>query len=213
MSIGGTAGYRDLTDLPTGVAAAIRAATAAGFEHSCEPAQGRLLSVLAAGATGGVIGETGTGVGVGLAWLAAAAGPDTRLVSVERDPDRHAIARDLFAADPRVTVLHGDWTDLHAHGPFDLLVLDGGGGKGEDVVPADWLTPGGTVAIDDFTPFHTWPPTYQGQPDTTRLHWLTRPDLLATEIRLGPDSSTIVARYVSRSVASADAAAPSPDPG
>ena len=37
------------------------------FAHSCRPEHGRLLYALAAGA--GTIGETGTGCGVGLAWL------------------------------------------------------------------------------------------------------------------------------------------------
>jgi predicted O-methyltransferase YrrM len=43
------------------------------------PEQGRLLFALAARAQ--PIGETGTGCGVGLAWLASGARPGTRLVS------------------------------------------------------------------------------------------------------------------------------------
>ena len=39
-----------------------------GFANSCRPEHGRLLRALAAGA--GTIGETGTGCGAGLAWLA-----------------------------------------------------------------------------------------------------------------------------------------------
>jgi predicted O-methyltransferase YrrM len=197
MSIGGTAAYRDLTGLPPLVVAAVTAAGDTGFEWSCQPAQGRLLGTLAAGVTGGVIGETGTGCGVGLAWLASAAGPDTRLVSIERDPARCAVARRVFAADPRVTVLCGDWTELAAHGPFDLLVLDGGG-QGKDVEPPlsppDWLAPLGTVVIDDFTPLTGWPPLHDGAPDTARLHWLTHPALLATELRLGAGLAAVVGR-------------------
>jgi predicted O-methyltransferase YrrM len=198
MSIGGTTAYHDLTGLPQRVAAAVRAASTAGFEFSCRPAQGRLLSVLAAGVTAGVIGETGTGCGVGLAWLTEAAGPGTRLVSVERDPVRSTISADLFADDPRVTVIPGDWTQLAGHAPFDLLVLDGGGsGKTDEPIdPGDWLTVGGTVVIDDFAPITDWPPLHDGAQDEARKYWLTHPDLLATEIRLGPDLATVVARYV-----------------
>jgi predicted O-methyltransferase YrrM len=196
MSIGGTAAYRNLTDLPPLVASAAAAADA-GFEWSCQPAQGRLLGTLAAGVSGGAIGETGTGCGVGLAWLAGAAGPDTRLVSIERDPARAAAARRLFAADPRVRVLSGDWSELAAHGPFDLLVLDGGG-QGKDAEPplnpADWLAPLGTVVIDDFTPLHGWPPVHDGAPDTARRYWLTHPALLATELRLTAGLATVVGR-------------------
>ena len=84
-----------------------------------------------------------------------------------------------------------------AHGPFDLLVLDGGGqGKGAEppLNPAHWLRNGGTLVIDDFTPPNTWPPEH----DPARLHWLTHPDLLATEIQLNPALATIVARYAPR---------------
>lgn len=199
MSIGGTAAYRFETDLPPLV---VRAVEAAGdFEYSCQPDQGRLLHLLASGRNGGVIGETGTGCGVGLAWLATAAGPDTRLVSIERDEQRYATARDLFADDDRVTVLHGDWPDLRAHGPFDLLVLDGGGqGKGDQppLDPAEWLTFGGTVVVDDFTPLTAWPAEFDGRPDRARNHWLDHPALLATEIRLNPGLSSVVGRYVVR---------------
>jgi predicted O-methyltransferase YrrM len=200
MSIGGTAAYRDVTDLPAPVAEAV--AAAGDFEYSCQPAQGRLLALLAAGVPGGgVIGETGTGCGVGLAWLASAAAKNVQLVSIERDADRHATAQRLFAEDDRVTVLHGDWTGLAAHGPFDLLVLDGGGqGKGAEppLDPARWLDDGGTLVIDDFTPMTEWPPRHDGALDTARHHWLTHPALLATEIRLTPTLATIVARRVTR---------------
>ncbi len=197
MTVGGTASYHGLTDLPPLVAAAAALADRTGFDLSCLPAHGRLLSVLAAGRPGGRIGETGTGCGVGLAWLASAADPSTRLVSVERDPGRAAAARELFAELPDVTVLTGDWSELEAHGPFDLLALDGGGGgkSGEEPVePRDWLAPGGTVVLDDFSPRTAWPPLHpDGGPDRARLHWLEHPDLVCTEVVTGPTSCTLVA--------------------
>ena len=48
-----------------------------GFAYSCRPEHGRLLFALAAGAE--VIGETGTGCGVGLAWLASGARPEAQV--------------------------------------------------------------------------------------------------------------------------------------
>ncbi|MGW4647152.1 hypothetical protein [Kitasatospora sp. NPDC004289] len=38
-----------------------------------------------------------------------------------------------------------------------------------------------------------WPPRYQGEPDTARLHWLGHPALRAVDLRLAPDLSTVVA--------------------
>jgi predicted O-methyltransferase YrrM len=191
VTIGGTAAYHGGTDLPPLVAAAAALAERAGFDLSCLPAHGRLLSVLAAGRPGGRIGETGTGCGVGLAWLASAADPSTRLVSVELDRHRAAAARDLFADVSNVTVLTGDWSELEAHGPFDLLALDGGGGgkSGEPPIePRRWLAPGGSVVLDDFTPRTVWPVE-----DPPRLHWLQHPDVLCTEVVTGPTSCTLVA--------------------
>jgi len=162
MSAGGNTAYQNLADLPPLVHAAIAIAVSQGFDHSCAPEQGRLLSVLARGCTGQLIGETGTGCGVGLAWMVEAASEPTSFVSIEIDDTRAAASASLFADDPNVRVLHGDWTQLHEHGPFDLLVLDGGGkgkepGDGPPLDPAaGWLAVGGSIVLDDFCAGWTW---------------------------------------------------------
>ncbi|WP_191873925.1 O-methyltransferase [Streptomyces filipinensis] len=172
MSLRGTEAHRDDDALPALVRRAVGAARGHGFAYSCRPEQGRLLQVLAAGAPHG-IAETGTGCGVGLAWLASGSRPGTRLISVERDAERARI---------------------EGYGPYDLLVLDGGGqAKGDGAAdPARLLAPGGTVVIDDFTPATPWPPRFDGVPDQARLHWLEHPELRATELRLAADLSVIV---------------------
>jgi predicted O-methyltransferase YrrM len=194
MSIGGTRGYAEHSGLPEIVARAVQLAERLEFEFSCRPEQGRLLHALASGARQG-IGETGTGCGVGLAWLVAGRQPGVPVVSVERDEQRAEQAARLFADVPDVDVIHGDWTEITGHGPFDLLVLDGGGsGKvGPAVDPLRLLTPTGTLVIDDFTPMVEWPPVHCGEPDQERLCWLQHPALLATEVRVAPDMSAIVA--------------------
>ncbi|WP_433043951.1 O-methyltransferase [Dactylosporangium sp. CS-033363] len=181
------------------VAAALDLAARTEFTQSCRPEHGELLRLLARGVGPGLIGETGTGCGAGLAWLLSGADPDARLVSIERDPSRAQAAAALFSAEPRVEVLHGDWRDLRAHGPFDLLVLDGGGqGKGAEppLEPAEWLRPGGLIAMDDFTPSTSWPPMYEGRVDEPRRHWLDHPDLRATEVRVAPDAAAVLATYL-----------------
>lgn len=198
MSIRGTASYDGVEDLPDEVSRAVHLARDLGFENSCRLEQGRLLQILAAGRRGGVIGETGTGCGVGLSWMVSGAGSDTRLLSVEREESLARSCRHLFGHLDNVHIDHGDWRTLLAHAPFDLLVLDGGGsGKGDAPVDVrEALRVGGTVVIDDFTPFADWPPTYRGAPDEARRYWFDHPNLLATEIRLSSDLSTILATRI-----------------
>ncbi|MFF7987304.1 O-methyltransferase [Streptomyces sp. NPDC007901] len=197
MSLHGTDAYKGDDALPVLVQRAVEAARAHGFAFSCRPGQGRLLQVLAAGAPHS-IAETGTGCGVGLAWLASGAPAGTRLISCERDRERARVASDVFRDCDHVEVLHGDWRRIEEFGPYDLLVLDGGGqAKGDGTAdPARLLAPGGTVVIDDFTPATTWPPHFDGAPDQARLHWLTHPDLRAAELRLATDLSVIVGTHL-----------------
>jgi predicted O-methyltransferase YrrM len=199
-----TAQYADRKDLPPLVERAVALAREMDFIQCCLPEQGALLAVLARGRAGGVIGETGTGCGAGLAWMASAVGPDTRLVSVEIDGRRAAACQALFAELPNVTVLHGDWRLIEPYGPFDLLVLDGGGGgKRPQAPPADparLLKPGATLVVDDLYPALEFWPEPAASPDelgrsvtSSRRHWLQHPDLLATEIRVHPLVGTILA--------------------
>ncbi|WP_069464903.1 O-methyltransferase [Actinacidiphila rubida] len=197
MSLDGTRAHlRGTGDLPPLVEQAARTAWRMGFRYSCRPEHGRLLRALAGGARH--IGETGTGCGVGLAWLVSGMPPGARAVSVERDQGRAAAAAALFAGlAPAVAVECADWTAIAEHGPFDLLVLDGGGqGKGgPDDPPADplaLLRPGGVVVIDDFTPSRGGPPVHAGRPDEARLHWLDHPALHTVEVPLAPDLAVLI---------------------
>jgi predicted O-methyltransferase YrrM len=95
----GTAAYDGLTGLPPLVERAVGLARRESFPNSCRPEHGRLLLALAAGAA--TIGETGTGCGVGLAWLASGSRPGTRLISVEIDAERAELTARYSPTSPR----------------------------------------------------------------------------------------------------------------
>ena len=199
MAIGGTTSYTRQADLPPRVASAVAAARYDGFAASCLPEQGRLLQLLAAGVGASRIGETGTGYGVGLAWMASMAHPDAQLFSIERAEHRALRAQQVFADEPRAKIRCGHWSDLARDAPFDMLVLDGGGqGKGHEppLRPADWLRLGAVVIIDDFTPMTCWPPRHSGQVDEARMYWLQHPQLRTTEIRITPTAASLIATYI-----------------
>jgi predicted O-methyltransferase YrrM len=177
---------------PEPVRAARELARKLGFAHSCSEPTGRLLATLAA-AAGGTVGESGTGCGFGTAWLRAGLREGSRLVTVERDPQRAAAVARMFDDDPAVSVLADDWSAIIAYRPFALLFLDGGGKRdGLDAV-ADLVEPGGVVVMDDFTPWAGWPPRHQGEPDELRIAWLTDPRFHAVELLASPTESVIIA--------------------
>jgi predicted O-methyltransferase YrrM len=177
--------------LPPLVERAAGLAATHGFPHSCAPAVGQLLRVLAASGSG-TAAESGTGYGVGTAWIRSGLRPGGRMVTVERDADRAAAAASLFVDDPRVVVVAGDWHRLADFAPFYLLFCDGGGKRDDQDLAIDWLLPGGFVLLDDFTVSSTWPPTFAGQRDRLREYWLTNPRLLTTEILMSPTSTAIL---------------------
>lgn len=178
---------------PPQVAAAARLAAEIGFRYSCIPEVGRLLRLAAAAKPGGVIAESGTGCGVGTAWLQSGLDPGARLITVERDEDLARRAADLFAPDERVRVLTGDWRLLAEHAPFDVFFCDGGGKRDDSQAVVDLLAPGGILVLDDFSPSPSWPPRFAGEVDEMRVFYLTHPDLHGTEVLTAATSSAIIA--------------------
>ncbi|GHI52996.1 O-methyltransferase [Streptomyces rubradiris] len=179
--------------MPPRVVAAEHAAGEAGFNKSCVLEVGRLLGLAAAAKPHGVIAESGTGSGVGTAWLHSGLGAGAHLVTVERDEALARRAAGVFADDDRVGVLTGDWRLLERHAPFDVFFCDGGGKRDDPEGVVELLAPGGLLILDDFTPSPHWPPRFGGEVDELRLFYLTHPVLNATEVLTTPTSSAVVA--------------------
>ena len=140
-----------------------------------------LLRVLA---TGRDVAELGAAYGETAALLAQTA---RSVVTVERDPERVAVARGRLHELANVELLEGDaYEELRGRGPFGLVFADGGR-------PYDWeailaLTePGGLIVKDDLTP---------GRPvegDDVREFLLRDTRLAAAEILATPELAVIVA--------------------
>ncbi|NIK57942.1 class I SAM-dependent methyltransferase [Kribbella shirazensis] len=180
-------------ELPPLVSAALSLSGRRGFVSSTRNETGRLLATLAASKTG-LLGELGTGCGVGSAWLRSGAGEGTNIVTAESDPQLAKAVAELFAADERIEVVSADWTALIERGPFALLFVDAREAKlsARDII-ADVVEPGGFVVLDDFTPSPVWPPMYEGRVDTLRQEWLMDKRFTTVEVMVAPDAAVLLA--------------------
>lgn len=173
--------------IPGRVQRALDLAAELRFELSCSLEVGRLLRVLAAQVNRGIIGEIGTGCGVGSAWLLSGMRAGASLVTVELEAVRAKRAGALFQDDPRVRVLHADWHVLLSLGPFALLFADGARAKQtEPEALLEALGPGGLLILDDFTTPDPWPAERRGPPDPVRDFWLSDPRVASTEVQISP---------------------------
>jgi predicted O-methyltransferase YrrM len=113
---------------------ALAVSAAAGLPAiQVSPLQGRLLWLLARAQRASAILEIGTLGGYSATWLARALPPEGRMVTLEVDPVRAAVARGNFAAagvTAQVELLVGDALDslralaAECRGPFDLIFID-----------------------------------------------------------------------------------------
>lgn len=164
------------------------------FTRSSLPETGRLLATLAATVIRGRIGEIGTGCGYGTAWIASGLQSGTMLYTIEIEEQLARDVQMLFADHPQVRVLHGDWRELTAYGPFDLLFADGGGAKRNnqhDII--EMVRIGGIIVLDDLTPEEYWPDEWKGRPDDVREFWLKTDRVVSTEIRVTERDAVILA--------------------
>ena len=174
---------------PPLVERAAELAAALAFENSCTPETGRLLHVLAGMRGRERVGETGTGVGYGAAWIVSALDPAVPFFTAELDEERADAAAELFRDDEQVRVLAGDWHDvLGRYAPFDLLFHDGSKRQpeldGEETLRL--LAPRGLIVMDDLTPGREGP-------DAVRDFWLNHPDVAAIELQVSRNETVIAA--------------------
>jgi predicted O-methyltransferase YrrM len=139
-----------------------------------------LLRVLAAGKD---VAELGTAFGEGAASLAETA---RTVVTVERDPERAAVARARLAGIENVELLEADcYEALRDRGPFGLVFADGGAYDWEAILAL--VAPGGLIVKDDLAP---------GRPvagDPVREFLLRDPRVAAVEILTTPETAAIIA--------------------
>jgi predicted O-methyltransferase YrrM len=151
----------EIVGAPTVLEEIHRDTKAVGFAMTSEPKTGSLLRSLAASKPKGSFLELGTGTGVGTAWLLAGMDPDSRLVTVDIDPNVVQIAQRHLGHDPRVTFQVTDgaaFLERSAPDEFDFIYADAGPGKFTHLdLALSLLRIGGIYFIDDLLPQESWP--------------------------------------------------------
>ena len=174
-----------------------RSADHHGPPSACIPQVGRLLQTLAAGKPNGLIGEIGTGAGVGTAWLASGLIGNVHLVSAEIDETRANAVKNLFRDYPQIEIRTGDWHDvININEPFDLLFIDAAPRK--DLEYPNWdaiiqyIKIGGQIVMDDLIPVELWPADWEDVIDYKREFALVNPRVIGTEVRTTATSSAVI---------------------
>lgn len=186
--------YRALNYVPPLVKRAINLAEQMGSKNWCSPETGRLLQLLAAQLPSGVIGEIGTGCGVGAAWIVSALSPGTSFFTVEEEPVFAAAARALFDPLLNVRVIQGSRCEFLGNWRFAMLFA--GKASGREDQPElflEALRQGGLIVLDSLTPYERMAPSQREDADPVRSFWLNDPRLLATELQVSAVESVILA--------------------
>ena len=159
----------DRSQPPKPLAAILDDTAASGFQLSCDERTGRLLRTLAASKPGGSFLELGTGAGVSAAWLLDGMDRDSRLISVDRDPEVQRIAVRRLASDHRCTFVEQDAAQFltsRSEPEFDLMFADAWPGKFTHLEAAlTLLKIGGFYVVDDLLPQPSWPVDHQPKVD------------------------------------------------
>jgi len=148
-------------DSPVILTAIMAETVTLGFTMASEPRTGSLLRTLAGSKPSGAILELGTGTGVATAWLLDGMDEQSRLITVEQDPEVASVARKHLGDDPRVTFYVDDAEQVLARIAdlrFDLIFADTWVGKYTHLDAAlGLLREAGLYVIDDMMPQANWP--------------------------------------------------------
>ncbi len=122
---------------------------------------GSLLKTLVAAKPGAKILELGTGIGLALSWIQDGMDDNSKIISIDNDPELIATASEYFSEDSRVELIcadGGDWLQNYSGSMFDLIFADSWPGKYRELdVTLQLLKVGGIYVIDDMIEQDNWP--------------------------------------------------------
>ena len=139
----------------------IKKAQEINFNMGTDYLVGELLQTLVASKPNGHFLELGTGMGLSTAWICEGMCAESKLISLDNDPELMSIVTGVFETETRIELITTDgdsWIKNQKNAQFDLIFADAWPGKYSSLDRTlDLLKPGGFYVIDDMLPQPNWP--------------------------------------------------------
>ena len=154
-----------ISALPKSYSLLIEKCKEIGFTMPSDLYIGSLLKTLISSKPGSNILEIGTGIGLSLSWMIDGMDLNSKITSIDNDPQLTEIAKDFFGHDNRADIVCEDgskWIKDYTGGKFDLIFADAWPGKYSDLEQVlEFLSVGGMYIIDDMIAQPNWPDGHQ----------------------------------------------------
>lgn len=175
-----------IKDIPKIHAAIAHKSKEIGFSMPSDLYIGTLLKTLVASKPQGDFLELGTGIGLSLSWMVDGMDADSRLTTIDNDPDLVVIAQEYFGEDKRVEIVCADgsqWIEHHKEMRFDLIFADAWPGKYSEVDEVlAMVKVGGFYVIDDMSVQPNWPEGHEQHVDKLVAYLEQRDDFNLTKM-------------------------------
>jgi predicted O-methyltransferase YrrM len=130
--------------------------------------------------------ELGTGIGLSLSWMIDGLDSESRLTTVDNDPQLTKIATEFFGTDSRIEIVCQDgseWIKNYNGDQFDLVFADAWPGKySETDIMLELIEVGGFYVIDDMQRQPNWPDGHQKNVDKLIEYLENRKDFNLTKM-------------------------------
>lgn len=157
-----------------------------GFTMPSDMLIGTLLKTLIASKPKANLLELGTGMSLSLAWMVDGMDTESRLTTIDNDPELSAIAREHFSKDHRISIIcedGADWIKCYEDEPFDLVFADAWPGKYSELNETlALIKPGGFYVIDDMTAQTNWPEGHAEKAANLISYLEARTDLILSKM-------------------------------
>lgn len=176
----------NIQDIPAIHSEIERKSVEIGFTMPSDIYIGTLLKTLISSKSAGKFLELGTGIGLSLSWMIEGMDADSKLITVDNDPQLITIAKQYFENDDRVEIVHEDgtsWINNYKGDKFDLIFADAWPGKySETDEILELIKVGGFYVIDDMTVQPNWPEGHEDNVDSLVTYLENRKDFNLTKM-------------------------------